>query len=141
MFTSIIQAIFFSNSVKNKRGKKKRQRFYDLLNAEASGSFFVYSIQSKELFLLKKSFLRKRGSGRLNKKRKEGFLTALTTAIKKDPTTSIRKHEKTARTAIKQDLNPDLHLIDYAIWHVLKNKTNATSHSNICSLKTVIEEE
>ena len=35
-------------------------------------------------------------------------------AIKKDPTTSIRKHanelkvhEKTVRTAIKQDLNPD----------------------------------
>ena len=48
------------------------------------------------------------------KKRKEGFLTDLHTAIKKDPTTSIRKHiielkvyDKTVWTAIKQDLNPD----------------------------------
>ena len=49
----------------------------------------------------------------MTKKWKEGFLTALSTAIKKDPTTSIRKHtmelkvhEKTMRTAIKQDLSP-----------------------------------
>ena len=39
--------------------------------------------------------------------------------IKKDPTTSIRKHanelkvhEKTVRTAIKQDLSPDLQTIE-----------------------------
>ena len=76
-------------------------------------TFFVYRIQS--IFLQKKSVLRKRGSGGLNQKRKEGFLTALTTVIKKDPTASIRKHadelkvlEKTARTAIKQDLSLDL---------------------------------
>ena len=36
-----------------------------------------------------------------------------------------------------QTLNP----LDYAIWDVLENKTNATSHPNICSLKTAIEEE
>ena len=59
----------------------------------------------------RKIFLRKRGSGGLNKKQKEGFLTVLVTVIKKDPTTSIRKHanelkvhEKTVRTAIKRDL-------------------------------------
>ena len=75
------------------------------------------------------------------------FLTALAKAIKKDPTTSIRKlanelkvHEKTVRTAIRQDLNPDLNL-DCAIWDVLENKTNVTSHLNIGSLKTAIEEE
>ena len=58
--------------------------------------------------------------------------------IKKDPITSIRKHanklkvhEKTVRTAIKQDLSPDLNPLDYVIWGVLKNKTNATSHPNI----------
>ena len=34
-------------------------------------------------------------------------------------------------------LNP----LDYAIWGVLENKTNATSHSNIGLLKTAIEEE
>ena len=56
------------------------------------------------------------------KKRKEGFLTALATAIKKDPTMSIREHanelkahEKTVKTAIKQDLSPVLNPLDYAI--------------------------
>ena len=60
--------------------------------------------------------------GGLNKKRKEGFLTALVTVIKKDPTTSIKKHanelkihEKTVSTAIKQDSSPDLSPLDYAI--------------------------
>ena len=50
----------------------------------------------------------------MNKKQKEGFLTALVTVIKKDLTTSIRKdadelkvQEKTVRTVIKQDLSPD----------------------------------
>ena len=36
---------------------------------------------------------------------------------------------------------PDLKPLDYAIWGVLENKTNATSNSNIGSLKTAIEEE
>ena len=56
----------------------------------------------------------KRGSGGLNQKRKEGLLNALATAMKKDSTTSIKKHtnelkvhEKTVRTAIKQVLSPD----------------------------------
>ena len=80
----------------------------------------------------------------LNEKRKEGFLTSLATAIKKDPTMSIGKHanelkvhEKTVRTAIKQDLSP----FDYAIWGVLENKTSVTSHLNNGSFKTAIEEE
>ena len=83
----------------------------------------------------------------MNKKQK-GFLTSLATAIKKEPTTSIRKHtkelkvhEKTVRTAIKQDLSPVFNPLDYSIWDVLENKTNATSHPNIGSLKTAIEEE
>ena len=52
----------------------------------------------------------------------EGFLTALTTVIKQDYTTSVRKHvnelkvhEKTKRIAIRQDLTPDLNFFDYAI--------------------------
>ena len=84
----------------------------------------------------------------MNKKRKEGLLTVLVTVIKKDPTTSIRKHvkgltvhEKTVKTVIKQDLNPDRKPLDYAIWSVLENTRNATSHPNIGSLKTAIEEE
>ena len=42
---------------------------------------------------------------------------------------------------MKQDSNPDLNSLDYAVWGILKNKTNATSHVNIGSLKTAIEEE
>ena len=45
------------------------------------------------------------------------------------------------RAAIKQDLSPDLDPFDYAIGGVLENKTNATSHPNIGSLKTAFEEE
>ena len=37
--------------------------------------------------------------------------------------------------------SPDLNLLDYTIWGVLENKTKATSHPNIGSFKTVIEEE
>ena len=45
------------------------------------------------------------------------------------------------RTVIKQDLSPDHDPLDYDIWGVLENKTNATSHPNIVLLKTAIEEE
>ena len=96
------------------------------LTPNPSKSFFVYSILNKEIFfffLQKKSFLRKRRSGRLNQKRKEGFLTALFMVIKKEPITSIRKHanelkvhQKTVKTAIKQDLSPDPNPLDYAMW-------------------------
>ena len=68
--------------------------------------------------------------------------------IKKDPKTSTRKNanklkvrEKTLWTVIKQDSSPDFNPLDYAIWGVLENKTNTTSHPNIGSLKTAIEEE
>ena len=61
----------------------------------------------------------------MNKKQKEGFLTALAMAIKKDPSTSIRKHadklkvrEKTVKTVIKQDLSPDHNPLDYAMWGI-----------------------
>ena len=53
----------------------------------------------------------------------------------------LKDQEKTVKTANKQDLSPDLYLLDYAIWGILENKTNATSHPNIGSLKTTIEEE
>ena len=56
------------------------------------------------------------------KKPKEGFLMALTTTNKKDPTTSIGKqtyklkvHKKTVRTAMKQDLSLDLNPHDYTM--------------------------
>ena len=126
MISSIIQALFKIKIQPNmSEQENKRQRIYDLLNA-----------------------VRKRRSRILNKKRKEGFLTFLTSVIKKDPTASIRKHanelkihEKTVRIANKQDLNPDFNPLDFAIWSILENKTNATYRLNIGSLKTAIEKE
>ena len=150
MINSIIQGLFLIKIQSSmSEQEKKRQRIYDLLNIETKTKFLLSTVyKAKKKFLQKKSFSRKMGSGGLNKKWKEGFLTALTTAIKKDPTTPIRKHtnelkvyEKTVRTTIEQDLSPDLNLLDYAIWGFLENKTNATSYPNIGSLKTATEEE
>ena len=69
-------------------------------------------------------------------------------AINKEPTTSIRKHanelkvhEKTVKTAIKKNLRPDHNPLDYTIWGILEKKAKVTSHPNIGSLKTSIEEE
>ena len=65
----------------------------------------------------------------LNKKRK-GFLSALSMAIKKDATMSIRKHanelkvyEKIVKRVMKQDISPDLNSLDNAMWGVILNKT------------------
>ena len=77
-------------------------------------------------------------------KRKKGFLTALSMAIKKDPTTSIKEHanelkvhRKIVRTTIKEDLSLDINSLDYAIWNVTENKANATPHTYIDSFRTV----
>ena len=120
-------------------------------------SFFVYHIQSKEkllfFFLQKKSFLRKNESVGWNKQKKTKTKRMLFNCFccsdeEGPPTTSIRKqvnklkvHEKTVRTAIKQDSCPDLNFFDYSIRVVLENKRNAISHPNIGSLKTAIGEE
>ena len=56
---------------------KKRQRIYDLLNTETKEKFLCLP------FLQKKSFLRKRCDGGLNKKETKGISTGLATAIKK----------------------------------------------------------
>ena len=88
------------------------------------------------------------GEWRIEQTTKIDFLTALAMVIKKDPTTSIRKHDnklkvhkKIVRMPIKQDLFPDLNPFYYAVWGVLESKTNATSHPNISFLKATIEEE
>ena len=94
MIYSIIQAVFIIKIQSNIRDQeKKRQRIYDSLNAETKPKFLrqPYSKQKKKI-LLKKSSPRKTGSGGVNKKLKEDFLTALATVIKKAPTTSMRKH-------------------------------------------------
>ena len=130
--------------------EKKRQRIYYLLNAETKLKFLclpLYKTKKFFFFTEKEFFLWKRRGG-LNKKRKEGFLTALATALRKDCTTSVRKHanefkihEKTMRVAIKQDLNPNLNYLDDAIRGVLENKTNAISYPNIGSVTTPVREE
>ena len=79
--------------------------------------FFFFSTE-KELFKEKREC---RIEQKI-KKKKSNFLTALSTAIRKDPTRSIRKqanelkvHEKTVKRVIEQDLSPDLKSFDYAI--------------------------
>ena len=49
----------------------------------------------------------------------------------------MKVHEKTAKTAIIQDLSLDLNPFEYLI----VSKTNATFHPNIDSFKTAIKEE
>ena len=69
--------------------EKKRQRIYDFLNLETKLNFFVCRIQSK-LFFTEKMIFKERRRGGLNNKRKEGFLTTFTHAIKKK-THSVNK--------------------------------------------------
>ena len=114
------------------------------LTSKPSQSFFVYCIQSKKNFCRKRAFYGKGREKHWTKYKKEGFLISLARAIKMNPT--IRKHskelnvhEKTVRTAIKQDSNHNP--LNYAPWSILQNNTNATSYRNIGSLKTAIAEE
>ena len=53
--------------------------------------------------------------------------TKIAISIKKDPQ--------------YQDLSPNLSFLDYIIWDILENKTNAMSHSDIGLLTTAIEKE
>ena len=53
-------------------------------NKETEPKFLCLPYTKQRKFLSKKSFLRKRASEGLNKKRKKGFITALATATKKD---------------------------------------------------------
>ena len=104
MISSIIKTLFQIKIQPNiKEQEKKRQSIYDLLNAEPKPKFLClpFTKQRKKIHR-KRVFLRKKGCRGLNKKQKESFLTAVATAIEKDPTTSIRKyayelkvHEKT----------------------------------------------
>ena len=51
------------------------------------------------------------------------------------------KSTRKLKTAIQENFSPDLNPLDYTLWGVLENKTNATSHPNISSPKTAMEEE
>ena len=64
--------------------QEKKPRRISLLNTETKPKFLCLPYIKQRFFffeLEKKSFLRKMGSGGLNKKWKEGFLTDLATAI------------------------------------------------------------
>ena len=51
--------------------EKKRQIINDLFNAETKPKFFYLPFTKQRIFFQKKSFLRKRGSRGLNKKKKK----------------------------------------------------------------------
>ena len=58
-----------------------------------------------------------------------------------DAETKPKKFSEITGVSLWAPSSPDPNLLDYAIWDILENKTNATSHPNIGSLKTAIEEE
>ena len=47
-----------------------------------------------------------------------------------------QKNAKIIGVSLCPPSSPDLNLLDYTIWRILENRTNATSPSNIGSLKT-----
>ena len=51
------------------------------------------------------------------------------------------KAKKITGDSLWPPLSPDHNPLDYTIWGILENKTNATSHPNIGSLMTAVEEE
>ena len=82
---------------------------------KASQNFFVFHIQSKEKHFTPKGLFKEKGKWRFEQKMKRLVFTVRTTVIKKDPTTSIRKHanevkvhKKTVRTAIETRYKPRL---------------------------------
>ena len=67
-------------------------------------------------------------------------MKVLTESVRKHAN-ELKVHEKTVRTAIKQDLRHDVKPLSYAILGVLENKNNGTFLFNVGSYKTAIEEE
>ena len=60
--------------------------------------------------------------------------------IRKD-TYELKVCKTTVRTAIKQDLSTDHNTLVSVVCGALENRTNATSHPNIGSLKTALGKE
>ena len=93
--------------------EKKRQRIYDLLNVETKANVILWNIYKAntvflKIFFTEQELFKEIGEWRIEQKTKDGFLTALATAVKKDPTMSTRKHanelkvhEKTVKRPIK----------------------------------------
>ena len=76
MISSIIQPLSFIKIQPNMSEQKKKKinkKSMICLTPKPNQSLFVYCIQSKENFLLKRSFLRKSGSRGLKKIEKKAF--------------------------------------------------------------------
>ena len=58
-----------------------------------------------------------------------------------DAKTKPKKLSEIIGVSLWSPSSPDFNPLDYVLLGVLENKTNATSHPNIGSLKTAIEEE
>ena len=55
--------------------------------------------------------------------------------------TKPRKISKIIGVSLLPPSSPDLNPLDYTIWSILDKKRNPTSHPNIDSLKTAVEEK
>ena len=89
--------------------EKKRQRIYDLLNAETKPKFLCLTYTKQRNFFTLKEIFEAKGVEDKRNNEKKRLLTVLL-AASKYPTTSIRKRanefkvqQKTVKTAIKQD--------------------------------------
>ena len=71
------------------------------------------------------------------KKKQQRIYDLLNAETKKKKKKNLRNNWNFFQVFIK----PDHNHLDYALWGILENKTHATSHLNIGSLKTAIEEE
>ena len=69
-------------------------------------------------------------------KKRQRIYDLLNTEIKQK-----KKNSEIIGVSLWPPSSPDLNALDYALWGVLENKTNATSHPNNGSFKTAIEEE
>ena len=72
--------------------EKKQQRIYDLLNVKTKPVSLSTIYKAKKKIFTEKELLKEKGERKIEQKRKEDFLNALIQEIKKDSTTSIRKH-------------------------------------------------
>ena len=57
------------------------------------------------------------------------------------PNHKKKKNSEIIGISLRATSSSDYNPINYAIWGVLENKANATSHPNIRSLKTVIDDK
>ena len=117
MIRSIIQKLFFIKIQLNMNKQDKESMI--CIISKSSQNFSVNCIQNKENFLSEREYFKKTENGGLNKNRSEGFFNFSRHGDLEGPNRIIRKYanelevnEKSVKTAIKQDLNPDVNLLN-----------------------------